>query len=108
MTSRAAQLEARRRLLVAESQVQRESLRLEAAHIGETLQRVDRSVMAVRRLARNPWVIGAGLVALFLLRRYPVVSWALRGVALATTARRAMGTLDQLAAAPPARGREGR
>ncbi len=108
MTSRAAQLEARRRLLVAESQVQRESLRLEAAHIGETLQRVDRSVMAVRRLARNPWVIGAGVVALFLLRRYPVVSWALRGVALATTARRAMGTLDQLAAAPPARGREGR
>ena len=108
MTSRVAQLEARRRLLVAESKVQRESLRLEATHIGDTLQRVDRSVMAVRRLARSPWVIGAGVVALFLLRRYPVASWALRGIALASTARRAMGALDQLATAPPARGREGR
>jgi hypothetical protein len=108
VTSRAAQLEARRRLLVAESKVQRESLRLEAMHVGETLQRVDRGVQAVRRLARNPWVIGAGVLALLLLRRYPVASWALRGIALASTARRAMGTLDQLAAAAPARGREGR
>ncbi|MCU0975776.1 MAG: hypothetical protein MUC71_05615 [Steroidobacteraceae bacterium] len=108
MTSRAAQLEARRRLLVAESKVQRESLRLEATHIGDTLQRVDRSVMAVRRLARNPWVIGAGVVALFLLRRYPLANWALRGIALTGTARRAMGTLNQLAGSAPARGGPGR
>lgn len=104
MTSRVAQLEARRRLLVAESAVQRQSLRVEAAHVGGTLQRVDRTVAAVRRLARNPWVIGAGVVALFVLRRYPVAGWALRGIALASTARRALGTLERLAAAPTASG----
>ena len=97
MTSRVAQLEARRRLLVAESAVQRESLRLEAGYIGGTLQRVDRSVSAVRRLLGNPWVIGGGVVALFLLRRYPVASWALRGIAFAGTARRTLTTLERLA-----------
>lgn len=102
MTSRVAQLEARRRLLVAESAVQREALRLEAAHVGDTLRRVDRSVAAVRRLLGNPWVIGAGVLALFLLRRYPIASWALRGIALVGTARRTLTALERLAAAAPA------
>ncbi len=102
MTSRVSELEARRRLLVAESALQRNSMRVDAARVGGTLQRVDRSVAAVRRLARNPWVLGAGALALFMLRRYPVVSLALRGVALASTARRALGTLERLAAEPAA------
>jgi hypothetical protein len=106
--SRVAQLETRRRLLVAESAVQRESMRLEGGRIGDTLQRVDRGVAAVQRLVRNPWVLGAGVVALFLLRRYPVANWALRGIALASTTRRALGTLDRLASPAAAAQREPR
>lgn len=98
MTSRVSQLETRRRLLVAESAVQRESLRLEAGYLGDTLKRVDSTVGAVRRLARNPWVLVAGAAVLFLMRRHPVASWALRGVALVGTARRVVGALDRLAA----------
>lgn len=102
MTSRVRQLEARRRLLVAESAIQRGEIRLEGGRIGDTLQAVDRTVSAARRLARNPLVIAAGLAALLLLRRHPIASWALRGIALAGTARRALGALEALAAAPPA------
>ena len=106
MTSRVSQLAARRRLLVAESAVQRESMRLEAGYIGDTLQRVDRSVAAVRRLARNPLVLVGGAAVLFLMRRHPVASWALRAAALVGTARRVVGALDRLAATPPAGPRE--
>lgn len=102
MTSRVSQLAARRRLLVAESAVQRESLRLEAAYVGDTLQRVDRTVAAARRITRNPWVLVAGAAVLFLLRRHPVASWALRAAALAGTARRVVGALDRMAADQPA------
>lgn len=105
MTSRAAQLQARRRLLMAESAVQRESLRVDGTRIGETLRAVDRSVAAVQRLARNPWVVGAAVVGLLLLRRHPLASWALRGVALASTARRTMATLEGLAASRSSAGR---
>jgi hypothetical protein len=105
VTSRAAQLQTRRRLLMAESAVQRESLKVDGTRIGETLRAVDRSVAAVQGLARNPWVIGAAVVGLLLLRRHPVASWALRGVALASTARRAMATLEGLAANRPESGR---
>ena len=105
MTSRAAQLQTRRRLLMAESAVQRESLKVDGTRIGETLRAVDRSVAAVQGLARNPWVIGVAVVGLLLLRRHPVAAWALRGVALASTARRAMATLEGLAASRPESGR---
>jgi hypothetical protein len=105
VTSRAAQLQTRRRLLMAESAVQRESLKVDGTRIGETLRAVDRSVAAVQGLARNPLVIGAAVVGLLLLRRHPVASWALRGVALASTARRAMATLEGLAANRPESGR---
>jgi hypothetical protein len=105
VTSRAAQLQTRRRLLMAESAVQRESLKVDGTRIGETLRAVDRSVAAVQGLARNPWVIGAAVVGLLLLRRHPVAAWALRGVALASTARRAMATLEGLAASRPESGR---
>jgi len=105
VTSRTGQLQARRRLLMAESAVQRESLKVDGTRIGETLRAVDRSVAAVQRIARSPWVVGAAVVGLLLLRRHPVASWALRGVALASTARRAVATLEGLAASRPESGR---
>lgn len=105
MTSRVAQLQARRRLLMAESAVQRGSLKVDGSRIGATLRTVDRSVASVQRLARNPWVVGAAVVGLLLLRRHPVASWALRGVALAGTARRAIATFERLASSRASSGR---
>lgn len=109
MNSRVRELEAHRELLVAQSAVQREALRLDAAVIADTLHTVDRAVGVAQRLARSPLVIGVAVVGLVVFRRHPLASWVMRGIALAGTVRRLGGTLHRLAAEaePPARSAEG-
>ena len=101
MTSRVAQLAARRRLLLARSAVGRETLRLDADTIGEALLTVDRAVAVVQRLRSSPWLVGAAVIGLFVFRRHPVTAWVMRGIAVAHTARRVGVVLHRLAAEPP-------
>ena len=105
MTSRVEELAARRKLLLARSAVQRETLRLDVGAIGQSLSVVDRAVSVVQRLRRSPLVITAAVVGLVVFRRHPVTSWVMRGVAVASAARRMGGTLRRLAdePLPPAR-----
>ena len=103
MTSRVGELAARRKLLLARSAVQRETLRLDAITIGDSLGMVDRAVSLVQRLRRSPLVIGAAVVGLVVFRRHPVASWVMRGVAVASAARRMGVTLRRLADEPAAR-----
>jgi len=103
VSSRVAELKARRELLRAQSAVQREELRLDAAVIGNALRTIDRAVALGQRLARSPVVIGVAVVGLVIFRRHPAASWLMRGLALAGTARRVGGTLRRLADEVPAR-----
>ena len=100
MTSRVEQLATRRRLLLARSAVERETLRLDAAVIGDALRTVDRAVALVQKLRRRPLVITAVVVGLFLVRRHQAGAWLLRGLALAGTAKRFGGVLRRLAEEP--------
>jgi hypothetical protein len=102
LTSRVEELAAKRQLLLARSAVQRETLRLDAAAIGESLGVVDRAVSIVQRLRRSPMVIAVAVVGLVVFRRSPVASWAMRGLAVASAARRVGATLRHLAEEPPA------
>lgn len=102
MTSRVEELAARRKLLLARSALQRETLRLDVATIGESLGVVDRVVSIVQRLRRSPVVIAAAVVGLVVFRRYPVASWVMRGLAVASAARRMGVTMRRLADEPPA------
>ena len=101
MTSRVEQLAARRKLLLARSALQRETLRLDVATIGESLGMVDRAVSIVQRLRRSPVVIAVAVAGLVVFRRYPVASWVMRGLAVASAARRVGTTLRRLAEEPP-------
>lgn len=100
MTSRVAELAARRQLLLARSNVERETLKLDAAAIGDALSTVDRAVAVVQRLSRSPLLISAAVVGLVVFRRHPVAAWVMRGIALAGTARRIGATLQRLAQEP--------
>jgi hypothetical protein len=88
-------------LLLARSAVERETVRLDAAVIGGTLQTVDRVAAVVQRLRRSPWVVAAAVVGLLVFRRHPAAAWVMRGVALVGTAKRIGGALRQLAEEPP-------
>ncbi len=101
MTSRVEELAARRKLLLARSALQRETVRLDVATIGESLGMVDRAVSIVQRLRRSPVVIAVAVVGLVVFRRYPVASWVMRGLAVASAARRVGATLRGLAEEPP-------
>lgn len=107
MTSRVEQLAARRRLLLARSAVERETLRLDASSIGNTLSTIDRAVSIVQRLRRSPLVITAAVIGLLVFRRYPVTAWVMRGIAVASAARRVGASLRQLATEPPTPGDTG-
>ena len=100
MTSRVEELAARRKLLLARSAVQRETLRLDAGAIGDSLGVVDRAVSVVQRLRRSPLVMTAAVVGLVVFRRHPFTSWVMRGVAVASAARRMGVTLRRLADEP--------
>lgn len=102
MTSRVEELAARRRLLLARSALERETLRLDVATIGESLAVVDRAVSVVQRLRRSPLLVAVAVVGLLVFRRHPVASWVMRGVAVAGAARRIGATLRRFAEAPPA------
>ena len=101
MTSRVEELATRRKLLRARSAVQRETLRLDAGSIADSLGVVDRVVSLVQRFRRSPLAMTAAVVGLVVFRRHPVTSWVMRGVAFASAARRMGGTLRRLADEPP-------
>jgi len=103
VTSRVEELAARRKLLLARSALERETLRLDVATIGSSFGAVDRAVSVVQRLRHSPLVVAAAVVGLVLFRRHPLASVAMRGIALASTARRVGVTLRRLADLPPAR-----
>jgi hypothetical protein len=105
VTSRVEQLAARRRLLLARSALERETLKFDAVVIGDTLSTIDRMVSVVQRLRRSPLVIAAAVVGLFVFRRYPATAWVMRGIAVGSAARRIGASLRQLAAEPAAPGR---
>ena len=100
MTSRVEELESRRKLLLARSAVQRETIRLDVGVIADSLGVVDRAVSLIQRLRRNPLLVGGALVGLVVFRRHPVTSWVMRGVAVAGAARRMGVTLHRLAEEP--------
>ncbi len=100
MTSRVEELAARRKLLLARSSVQRETLRLDLGSIGDSLSLVDRAVSIFQKLRRSPLVMTAAVVGLVVFRRHPVTSWVMRGVAVASAARRMGVTLRRLADEP--------
>lgn len=108
MTSRVEQLAARRKLLLARSAVERETLKLDATTIGDSLSTIDRAVAVVQRLRRSPVLITAAVVGMMVFRRHPAASWVMRGIALAGTAQRVGLALRRLAADPPPSGAEGR
>jgi len=102
MTSRVEQLAARRKLLLARSAVERQTLVLDAAIIGNALRTVDRAVAVVQKLRRSPLVVTAAVVGLLVFRRHPATAWVMRGIAVAGTARRVGATLRRLAQDPAA------
>jgi hypothetical protein len=108
LTSRVEQLTARRRLLLARSALARETLRLDAANIGDTLHTVDRAVALARRLRHSPWITTVAVVGLVVFRRHPATAWVMRGIAVASTAQQVGAALRRLSAAPPADGAGGR
>jgi hypothetical protein len=97
VTSRVQELAARRKLLVARSAIQRETLKLDAGVIGDTLSTVDRAVAVVQRLRRSPLILTAAVVGLIVFRRHPVTVWVMRGIAVAGTARRVGTALRRVA-----------
>jgi hypothetical protein len=108
MTSRVQELAARRRLLTTRSAIERETLRLDAGAIGETLVTIDRAVTVVQRLRRSPLIVTAAVVGLFVFRRHPATAWLLRGIAVVGTARRIGAALSRMAAEPLPQEGEGR
>lgn len=100
MTSRVEQLAARRRLLLARSAIERETLRMEMSAIGDTLRTVDRAVALVQRLRRSTWLLTAAVAGLVIFRRHPVTAWVMRGLAVAGTARRVGAAVRRLANQP--------
>lgn len=108
MTSRVEELASRRKLLRARSAVERETIRVDAAVIGDTLTTVDRGVAVVQRLRRSPLILTVAVVGLFVFRRHPATAWAMRGIAAAGTARRVGAALRHLAEAPSAHDVEAR
>lgn len=108
MTSRVEQLAARRKLLLARSAVERETLRLDTSTIFSALATVDRTVAVVQRLRRSPLVIAAVVVGLLVFRRHPVTGWVMRGIAVAGGARRIGTSLRRLAEEPAVPGADGR
>jgi hypothetical protein len=108
LTSRVEELAARRRLLRAQSAVERETLRLDAEVIGNTLSTVDRAVAIVQRLRRSPLILTAAVVGVIVFRRHPATAWVMRGIAVAGTARRVGAALRRIAAEPVPQEGEGR
>lgn len=100
MTSRVEELAARRKLLLARSALERETLKLDFATIGDSLGLVDRAVSVVQRLRRSPLLVAVAVVGLFVFRRHPIASWVMKGAAVAGAARRVGATLRRLADAP--------
>jgi hypothetical protein len=98
MTSRVEELASRRKLLRARSAVERETLKLDATVIGDSLATVDRAVAIVQRLRRSPLIVTAAVVGLIVFRRHPVTAWVMRGIAVVGTARRLGAALRQVAA----------
>jgi hypothetical protein len=98
VSSKIKQLAERRRMLQARSAIQRQSLRLDAAQIGDTVRSVDRAAAMIRRLGRNQWVVAAVVVGIVAFRRHPAVSRLLRGLAVADSARRVGVALREMAA----------
>ena len=98
MTSRVKELAARRELLTARSAIERETLKLDASVIGDTLSTVDRAVAIFQRLRRSPLILTAAVVGVVVFRRHPVTAWVMRGIAVVGTARRLGAALQQVAA----------
>lgn len=98
MTSRVEELASRRKRLRARSAVERETLRLDATLIGDTLSTVDRAVVLVQRLRRSPVIMTVAVVGLIVFRKHPVTAWVMRGIAVVGTARRLGVALRQVAA----------
>jgi hypothetical protein len=97
VTSRVEELAARRKLLTTRSAIERETLRLDAGTIGDTLATLDRAVSIARRLRRSPLIVTAAVVGLVVFRRHPATAWIMRGIAVVGTARRLGAALRQLA-----------
>jgi hypothetical protein len=97
VTSRVEELAARRKLLTTRSAIERETLRLDAGTIGDTLATLDRAVSIARRLRRSPLIVTAAVVGLIVFRRHPATAWVMRGIAVVGTARRLGAALRQVA-----------
>jgi hypothetical protein len=107
VTSRVEELAARRQLLKARSAVERETLKFDAAAIGDTLSTVDRAVAIVQRLRRSPLIVTAAVVGVIVFRRHPATAWVMRGIAVVGTARRIGAALRHAAAEPVPQAGEG-
>jgi hypothetical protein len=95
------QLSAHHSNLLARSAVQRQQLAQSAAEIEHELGRLDRGVAVVRRVLRQPAMIGAAIVVVALIGPKRLLRLATRGLMWYSTARSLLRLRRESAAAAP-------
>jgi hypothetical protein len=95
MSERFDQLNAKHRDLRERGAVQRAHLAQTAEEIEGQLGKVDRGVSVVRRVARNPVLIVAGIAIVTLVGPRRLLSFASRALVFYSTARRVAGTIRE-------------
>lgn len=103
MSDRIAELETRRRLLVARSEALRADFAADMATLRSSLGGIDRTVSLARRLTSAP-VLAAVTGAVWLLsRRAGSIAWAGRAVLILSLLRRVRRLLDRVPPGAPPR-----
>ncbi|HEY4367979.1 MAG TPA: YqjK family protein [Steroidobacteraceae bacterium] len=85
----------RREALQARCAVQRIHLRDETRQLEAKLAGVDRAIDVVRRIAKQPLLIAAGVALLAIVGPRRIVRWAGRGAIFVTTGKRVLRLMRQ-------------
>lgn len=88
MSTRAQELAHRRESLRLRAATQRASLAYDVGIIGQRLQRIDRTLNAVRRIGKTPLLLGAGAAILAMVGPRRLFRWGTRGALAASTVSR--------------------
>jgi len=93
MSDRRIELQARRRELLARSELQRRSLAHMTRDIETRLRGVDHIISVARRFVAQPLMIAGSLAAVVMIGPRRLLGWAGRGLLLFSTGRRLMRRL---------------
>jgi hypothetical protein len=88
MSDRRAELEYRRRELLAKSAAQRKLLTSSAGEIESRLHGLDHVIHLARRFVAQPVLLASALTVVMLIGPKRLLSWAGRGLVLFSTGRR--------------------